>query len=66
MTEINLRYTRITTTDLIDIIVPNSEFITGRVVNWTLGERARRLHIPFGVAYGSDKQLVRKPPSLLP
>ncbi len=60
VSEINLRYTRITTTDLIDIIVPSSEFITGRVVNWTLGERARRLHIPFGVAYGSDKNLVKE------
>jgi len=58
--EINLRYTRITTSDLIDVIVPNSEFISGRVVNWTLGERARRLHVPFGVAYGVDKQLVRE------
>ena len=58
--EINLRYARITTTDLIDIIVPNSEFITGRVVNWTLGERSRRIHVPFGVAYGTDKQLVRE------
>lgn len=60
VTEINLRYTRITTSDLIDVIVPNSEFITGRVVNWTLGERVRRLHIPFGVAYGVDKELVRE------
>ncbi len=60
VSEINLRYTRITTTDLIDIIVPNTEFITGRVVNWTLGERVRRLHVPFGVAYGVDKQLVRE------
>lgn len=60
VTEINLRYTRITTSDLIDIIVPNSEFISGRVVNWTLGERARRLHIPFGVAYGVDKQRVKE------
>ena len=60
VTEINLRYTRITTNDLIDIIIPNSEFITGRVINWTLGERVRRLHIPFGVAYGSDKHLVRE------
>ena len=60
VTEINLRYTRITTSDLIDIIVPNSEFITGRVVNWTLGERVRRIHVPFGVAYGTDKELVRE------
>lgn len=60
VTEINLRYTRVTTSDLIDIIVPNSEFITGRVVNWTLGERVRRIHVPFGVAYGVDKDLVRE------
>lgn len=60
VTEINLRYTRVTTTDLIDIIVPNSEFTSGRVINWTLGERMRRLHVPFSVAYGSDKILVRE------
>jgi len=60
VTEINLRYTRVTTTDLIDIVVPNSEFTSGRVINWTLGERERRLHIPFGVAYGTDKQLVKE------
>jgi small-conductance mechanosensitive channel len=58
--EINLRYTRVTTTDLIDIIVPNSEFTSGRVVNWTLNERARRLHVPFSVAYGADKQQVKE------
>jgi small-conductance mechanosensitive channel len=58
--EINLRYTRITSTDLIDIIVPNSEFISGRVINWTLGERMRRMHVPFGVAYGVDKQQVKE------
>ncbi len=60
VTEINLRYTRVTTTDLIDIIIPNSEFTSGRVTNWTLGERTRRLHVPFSVAYGSDKKLVRE------
>jgi small-conductance mechanosensitive channel len=58
--EINLRYTRVTTTDLIDIIVPNSEFTSGRVVNWTLNERKRRLHVPFSVAYGADKQQVKE------
>ena len=58
--EINLRYTRVTTADSIDIIIPNSEFITGRVVNWTLGERTRRIHVPFGVAYGVDKNLVKE------
>lgn len=60
VTEINLRYTRVTTSDLIDVIVPNSEFISGRVINWTLGERVRRIHVPFGVAYGTDKMIVKE------
>ena len=59
VSEINMRYTRITTNDDVDIIVPNSEFINGRVVNWTYGNQLRRMHVPFGVAYGSDKNKVR-------
>ena len=58
--EINLRYTRITTADAIDILVPNSEFISGRVVNWTFDGPVRRIRVPFGVAYGTDKDLVRE------
>ena len=57
--EIGLRYTRVNTNDDVDVIVPNSEFINGRVTNWTYDNRIRRLHIPFGVAYGSDKELVK-------
>jgi small-conductance mechanosensitive channel len=59
VTEISMRYTRVTTNDSVDIIVPNSEFINGRVTNWTLDEAVRRIHIPFGVAYGTDKEKVR-------
>lgn len=58
--EINIRSTLITTNDNIDILVPNSEFVGGRVTNWTLREVYRRLRIPFGVAYGTDKDLVKK------
>ena len=57
---INVRSTLINTNDNIDIVVPNSEFVTTRLTNWTLGERILRIRIPFGVAYGSDKELVRK------
>ncbi|MBI5918094.1 MAG: mechanosensitive ion channel [Nitrosomonadales bacterium] len=60
VTEINLRYTRITTSDQMDVLVPNSEFISGRVANWTYGEPVRRIHIPFVVAYGTDKERVRE------
>lgn len=58
--EIGIRYTRVTTNDAVDVIVPNSEFINGRVTNWTFGERKRRIHVKFGVAYGSNKELVRE------
>ncbi len=57
--EINIRSTLITTNDNIDILVPNSEFVNNRVTNWTLREAIRRVRIPFGVAYGTDKELVR-------
>lgn len=58
--DIHIRATRITTNDNIDILVPNSEFVTGRVVNWTHRDVVRRLRVPFGVAYGVDKELVKK------
>lgn len=58
--DIKIRYTRINTNDNLDILVPNSEFVSGRVVNWTHGEGWRRLHVPFGVAYGTDKAKVRE------
>ena len=58
--EINIRSTVINTNDNIDVIVPNSEFVNSPVTNWTMNERFLRLKIPFGVAYGSDKELVRR------
>ncbi len=57
---INVRSTLINTNDNIDIVVPNSEFVTARLTNWTLGEGILRVRIPFGVAYGTDKELVKK------
>lgn len=58
--EINIRATLITTNDNVDILVPNSEFINNRVTNLTLRDAFVRARIPFGVAYGTDKELVRK------
>jgi small-conductance mechanosensitive channel len=57
--EINIRSTLVTTNDNVDILVPNSEFVNGRVTNWTLREVYRRFHVPFGVAYGSEKERVQ-------
>ncbi len=58
--EVNIRSTLIRTLDNADILVPNSDFITNQVNNWTLNDDVRRFNIHFSVAYGSDLELVRK------
>ena len=57
---IYVRSTIITTLDNLDIIVPNSELVAAKVTNYTMNEPMFRMHVPFGVAYGSDKELVIK------
>ncbi|MDC4223896.1 MAG: mechanosensitive ion channel [Candidatus Manganitrophus sp.] len=52
--EIKIRSTTILTPDNIAIIVPNSDFISGRVTNWSYEDPRIRLHLRVGVAYGSD------------
>ena len=58
--EISVRATIIRTQDNLDILVPNADLVGSMVTNWTLNERFFRIRVPFGVAYGSDKDLVRK------
>lgn len=57
--EIGPRATRLRTNDGLNVIIPNSHLIENRVVNWTLKGNTRRIHVPFSVAYGTDKALVR-------
>ncbi len=54
------RATVIRTYDNIDVVVPNSNFVTSNVINWTLNDRTIRLRLPVGVAYGSDVRLVER------
>lgn len=56
---IGARSTEIRTLDYVTIIVPNSEFIQTKVVNWSHGHPVSRLHVPFGVSYNSGIRLVR-------
>jgi small-conductance mechanosensitive channel len=58
--DISVRSTLINTNDNIDIIVPNAEIVSNKLTNWTLGEYILRVRIPFGVAYGTDKELVKR------
>ena len=56
---IGARSTTIVTNDNIALIIPNAEFISGRVVNWSLGgDRRVRFSIPVGVSYQSDPRQV--------
>lgn len=57
---IGIRSTEISTLDRVSIIVPNSEFIDTKVINWSHGYPVSRLHIPLGVAYGSPIKRVRQ------
>jgi small-conductance mechanosensitive channel len=56
--EIHARATVITTVDNVDVLVPNGQFITERVVNQTFANRRVRMRVEVGVAYGSDIALV--------
>jgi small-conductance mechanosensitive channel len=60
VTDIDVRSTIVKTLDNLDIIVPNSELVTAKVTNFTLNDPLVRIHISFGVAYGTDKELVKK------
>ena len=55
---INIRATTIVNGDNQSMIVPNREFITGNLVNWTLKDKILRVAIKLSVAYGSDPDRV--------
>lgn len=57
---IGSRGTWICTNENVVIIVPNTEFIEGRVTNWTANDRKVRINIPLGVSYGSKPIRVRE------
>lgn len=50
----------IRTNENVVIIVPNSEFTSNRVTNWTANDRLVRFSIPLGVSYDSDPEKVRQ------
>ncbi len=54
VSKIKIRATTITNWDRQELLVPNKEFITTRLLNWSLSDPIIRVVIPVGIAYGSD------------
>ncbi len=59
VTRIRMRATTITDFDRKELIVPNKEFVTASLVNWTLTDPITRVILNVGIAYGSDVTLAR-------
>ncbi len=57
--KISARATMINTNDNISVIVPNSEFINQRVINWSHNDRNIRFHVPVGVSYNEDPAKIK-------
>ena len=57
---IQIRATTIMDWDRKELIVPNKEFITGQLVNWSLSDQILRVIVPVGIAYDSDTDLAEK------
>jgi small-conductance mechanosensitive channel len=60
VTRIGIRSSTVKTFQGAEVIIPNANFISGKVINWTLSSSLRRAELPIGVAYGSDVKLVSK------
>ncbi|MFN3193643.1 MAG: mechanosensitive ion channel domain-containing protein [Aureliella sp.] len=54
VTKIRMRATTIVNWDRQELIVPNKDLITGKLINWTLSDTTNRVVVNVGVAYGSD------------
>jgi small-conductance mechanosensitive channel len=71
---IGIRSSTIRTMDGAEVIVPNGNLLSQKLVNWTLSDRLRRIEITVGVAYGSDPERVvtlltnvaRQHPAIIP
>jgi small-conductance mechanosensitive channel len=54
------RFVSVVTRDGREYLIPNEDFITQQVVNWSFTDRLIRLDVQFGVSYDSDPHEVRK------
>ena len=60
ISRIRIRATTIVDWDRKELVIPNKEFVTGTIVNWSLSDPILRVVVPVGIAYGSDTALAEK------
>ena len=58
--KIGMRASIVKTWQGAEVVVPNADLISGKLVNWTLTDMRRRIEIPIGVAYGTDPETVMR------
>jgi small-conductance mechanosensitive channel len=58
--DVGIRTSTLRTLDNIDIIIPNSHLISNELINWSYTDNIVRIHVPVGVSYSSDTNLVRE------
>jgi small-conductance mechanosensitive channel len=71
--KIGFRASVLRTPDGADVVIPNSELVGARFVNWSLSDWLRRINIPVSAAYGTDPdrvieiltEVARKHPAVL-
>lgn len=56
VTKIRMRATTVVNWDRQELIIPNKDLITGKLLNWTLSDTTNRIQIRLGIAYGSDTE----------
>ena len=60
MKSIGFRSSVVYTWDGADVVIPNGDLLNQHLVNWTLGNRRRRVDILLGVAYGTDLEKAKQ------
>jgi small-conductance mechanosensitive channel len=58
--ELRSRYVSVVTRDGREYLIPNEDFITEKVINWSFTDKLVRLDVEFGVSYDSNPHEVSK------
>jgi small-conductance mechanosensitive channel len=58
--ELRARFVSVVTRDGREYLIPNEDFITQQVINWSFSDEYVRLDVPFGVSYSSDPHEVTR------